>query len=87
MHNADDPINCWSSMASGVPLQDTYQRLTFKTVALWKAVSTLYNVTYVVKVDDDSYVWLDRLGIAAQQWMRTDAGDRPARMLCGLHGG
>lgn len=55
-------------------LQDTYKRLTFKTVAFWEHVSMLYDVTYVVKVDDDSYVRLDRLAIALRQWVDRGAG-------------
>ena len=55
-------------------LQDIYQRLTFKTVAFWEVVSSLYNVDYVVKVDDDSYVRLDRLSIALSQWANMGAG-------------
>ena len=55
-------------------LQDIYQRLTFKTVAFWEVVSSLYNVEYVVKVDDDSYVRLDRLSIALSQWANMGAG-------------
>lgn len=58
-------------------LQDIYQRLTFKTVAFWDVVSTLYNVNYVIKVDDDSYVRLDRLSIALSQWANMGAGMLP----------
>ena len=58
-------------------LQDIYQRLTFKTVAFWELVSTLYNVNYVIKVDDDSYVRLDRLSIALSQWASMGAGMLP----------
>lgn len=55
-------------------LQDIYQRLTFKTVAFWEVVSNLYDVNYVIKVDDDSYVRLDRLSIALSQWANMGAG-------------
>lgn len=37
-------------------------------------VSNLYNVNYVIKVDDDSYVRLDRLSIALSQWSNMGAG-------------
>ena len=60
--------------------QDTYQRLTFKTVMFWSTVSSLYSVKYVVKVDDDSYVRLDRLTIALGQWADVGAG-KPAAAL------
>ncbi|KAK9908931.1 hypothetical protein WJX75_004855 [Coccomyxa subellipsoidea] len=57
-----------------IPIErDIYQRLTFKTVAFWEIVSKLYNVKYVVKVDDDSYVRLDRLSIALSQWTQMGA--------------
>jgi galactosylxylosylprotein 3-beta-galactosyltransferase len=59
-------------------LQDTYQRLTFKTVAFWRAVSSQYSVKYVVKVDDDSYVRLDRLTIALGQWAEMGSGKSAA---------
>ncbi len=55
-------------------VQDIYQRLTFKTVEFWEVVSSLYNVDYVVKVDDDSYVRLDRLSIALSQWASMGSG-------------
>lgn len=62
--------------------QDIYQRLTFKTVAFWEIVSKLYHVNYVVKVDDDSYVRLDRLSIAMSQWTQMGAGaDLPSSAL------
>ena len=56
------------------PVQDTYQRLTFKTVAFWNVVSSQFSVEYVVKVDDDSYVRLDRLTIALGQWAEMGSG-------------
>jgi galactosylxylosylprotein 3-beta-galactosyltransferase len=58
-----------------VASQDIYQRLTFKTVAFWEVVSSLYNVDYVIKVDDDSYVRLDRLSLALSQWAQMGAGE------------
>lgn len=57
--------------------QDTYKSLTFKTVAFWEVVSQQFNVQYVVKVDDDSYVRLDRLAIALGQWQAMGAGAIP----------
>lgn len=55
--------------------QDNYKRLTFKTVAFWEQVSSTYSVKYVVKVDDDSYVRLDRLPIALGQWAGMGSGE------------
>lgn len=43
-------------------------------MAFWEVVSNLYNVNYVIKVDDDSYVRLDRLSIALSQWAGMGAG-------------
>ena len=45
-------------------------------MAFWEVVSNLYNVDYVIKVDDDSYVRLDRLSIAISQWSDMGAGER-----------
>lgn len=55
-------------------VQDTYKTLTFKTVAFWEVVAQHFSVQYVVKVDDDSYVRLDRLAIAVGQWQAMGAG-------------
>ena len=55
-------------------VQDTYKTLTFKTVAFWEVVAQHFSVQYVIKVDDDSYVRLDRLAIAIGQWQAMGAG-------------
>lgn len=57
-----------------VQVQDTYKTLTFKTVAFWEVVAQHFSVQYVIKVDDDSYVRLDRLAIAIGQWQAMGAG-------------
>ena len=57
-----------------VQVQDTYKTLTFKTVAFWEVVAQHFSVQYVIKVDDDSYVRLDRLAIAIGQWQAVGAG-------------
>ena len=68
-------------------VQDTYKTLTFKTVAFWEVVAQQFSVQYVIKVDDDSYVRLDRLAIAVGQWQAMGAGARqqdlalPSRLL------
>ncbi|KAK9905686.1 hypothetical protein WJX75_004632 [Coccomyxa subellipsoidea] len=51
-----------------IPLQDHYDTLSYKTMALWKVVEEQYDAQYVLKVDDDNYVRLDRLAIALDQW-------------------
>ncbi|KAK9834060.1 hypothetical protein WJX81_006707 [Elliptochloris bilobata] len=54
-------------------VRDTYKTLTFKTVAFWEVVAQHFSVQYVIKVDDDSYVRLDRLAIAIGQWQAIGA--------------
>ena len=44
-------------------------------------MSSLYSVKYVVKVDDDSYVRLDRLTIALGQWAGMGSGKPAAALL------
>lgn len=44
-------------------------------MALWKVVEEQYDAQYVLKVDDDNYVRLDRLAIALDQWTEFGAGD------------
>lgn len=54
-------------------------------MAFWELVSRLYHVKYVVKVDDDSYVRLDRLSIAMSQWRQMGAGvPLKDSALCGI---
>ena len=47
-------------------------------MAFWEVVAQHFTVQYVIKVDDDSYVRLDRLAIAVGQWQAAGAG-----VLCG----
>lgn len=49
-------------------MQDLYNMLSFKTYEFWKTVSKRYKADYVVKIDDDNYVRLDRLAVAIRQW-------------------
>ena len=52
----------------------------------------MYDVNYVIKVDDDSYVRLDRLSIAVSQWANMGAGvlralstpDSSGQRMCSL---
>lgn len=59
---------CWSGA------QDHYDTLSYKTMALWKVVEEQYDAQYVLKVDDDNYVRLDRLAVALSQWADSGAG-------------
>jgi hypothetical protein len=58
-------------------VQDKYDMLSYKTMALWKVVEEEFNVQYLVKVDDDNYVRLDRLALAFDQWTGMGAGAPP----------
>ena len=57
--------------------QDHYKTLAFKTLAFWQLVIEQYNARYIIKVDDDNYVRLDRLAIAVRQWEDIGAGAAP----------
>ncbi len=65
--------------------QDHYDTLSYKTMALWKVVEEQYDAQYVLKVDDDNYVRLDRLAIALDQWTDMGAGQQhhisPTRII------
>ena len=63
--------------------QDHYKTLAFKTLAFWQLVIEQYNARYIIKVDDDNYVRLDRLAIAVRQWEDIGAGAAPS--LAGSH--
>lgn len=56
--------------------------------AAWlQAVSREYDAQYIVKVDDDVYLRLDRLPHAVQQWGDIHAGLTPLRaVLCAAGG-
>ena len=66
--------------ASRVGWQDHYKTLAFKTLAFWQLVIEQYNARYIIKVDDDNYVRLDRLAIAVRQWEDIGAGGAPSCM-------
>ena len=48
--------------------------LSYKTLALWRLTEERFEADYVIKVDDDNYVRLDRLAIALGQWADMGAG-------------
>ncbi|KAK9840978.1 hypothetical protein WJX81_003632 [Elliptochloris bilobata] len=56
-----------------IPVKDHYKTLAFKTLAFWQLVIEQYNARYIIKVDDDNYVRLDRLAIAVRQWEESGA--------------
>ncbi|CAL8466460.1 g5996 [Coccomyxa elongata] len=51
-----------------IPLKDDYMALSYKTLALWRLTEERFEADYVIKVDDDNYVRLDRLATALGQW-------------------
>lgn len=62
-------------------MQDVYNMLSFKTFGFWKAVSKTYRPDYIVKIDDDNYVRLDRLAVALRQWKYMGAGMSPCAIM------
>jgi len=51
-----------------LPINDTYEGLPWKTHAFVVTAFRLYNPKFVVKLDDDVYVRLDRLRLALAQY-------------------
>ena len=68
--------------------QESYAALNKKTLAFFSTVARQYDAEYIVKVDDDAFVRLDRLSRAVDQWHQLSAGagilHRPdaAQWLC-----
>ena len=57
-----------------IHMQDEYHALSYKTMALWRLVEDHFDIDYLIKVDDDNFVRLDRLSIATHQWDEENAG-------------
>lgn len=55
-------------------LQEAYLSLTKKTLVFLQHVTAEYEADYVVKVDDDVYLRIDRLPHAIVQWKEDKAG-------------
>ena len=55
-------------------LQETYLGLANKTRTFFAAVLAQYDPDWIVKVDDDMYLLVDRLLLAAEQWNKMGAG-------------
>ena len=62
----------------GRVVQDAYHSLSYKTMALWRLAEEQFEAEFVIKVDDDNYVRLDRLTHAIDQWNDLGAGARAA---------
>ncbi|CAL5227119.1 g10028 [Coccomyxa viridis] len=56
-----------------IPIKDEYHALSYKTMALWRLVEDHFDIDYLIKVDDDNFVRLDRLSIATHQWDEENA--------------
>lgn len=54
--------------------QDASTAETTKLLALWEAISERVKAKYIIKVEDDSYVRMDRLVHAISQWEKMEAG-------------
>ena len=50
--------------------------LAHKTLAFLRAVTAAFDADFIVKVDDDVYLRLDLLPLAAHQWAARQAGKR-----------
>ncbi len=62
-------------------MQDEYHALSYKTMALWRLAEDNFDIDYLIKVDDDNFVRLDRLAIATHQWDEENAGVQPQSAL------
>lgn len=54
--------------------QESYAELNRKSLAFFSLAARLYDADFVVKVDDDAFVRLDRLSHALTQWQHLGAG-------------
>ena len=54
--------------------QESYAALNKKTLAFFGTAAKMFDTEYIVKVDDDAFVRLDRLSHAVDQWRRLGAG-------------
>ena len=54
--------------------QESYAALNKKTLAFFSTAARKYDADYIVKVDDDAFVRMDRLAHAVGQWRQLGAG-------------
>lgn len=57
-----------------MPPQEGYADLPRKTLLFFETVLRQYDPQYIVKVDDDVYLRLDRVPAAVEQWASVGAG-------------
>ncbi|KAI8471825.1 MAG: galactosyltransferase-domain-containing protein [Monoraphidium minutum] len=66
-----------------LPLEEGYLNLPNKTRTFFAAAAELYEADWVIKMDDDVYLNMERLTLAMRQWDRIGAG----YVGCLKHGG
>ena len=54
--------------------QESYAALNKKTLAFFGTAAGIYEADYIIKVDDDAFLRLDRLPHAVGQWRQLGAG-------------
>ena len=64
------------ALRMSVHAQESYAALNKKTLAFFGAAAREYDADYIVKVDDDAFMRLDRLSHAVEQWRQLGAGTR-----------
>ncbi|GMH38226.1 hypothetical protein BSKO_06110 [Bryopsis sp. KO-2023] len=57
-----------------IPLTESYYGLTNKTKNFFTTAAALYDAEWYVKVDDDVYLMVERILLAAKQWAKMGAG-------------
>ena len=58
-----------------LPLEESYLNLTNKTLTFFKTVVRQYDPQYIIKVDDDVYLRVDRVPAAVAQWRDEQRAD------------
>lgn len=54
-------------------IEETYLNLTNKTMTFFRTVMRQYNPQYIIKIDDDVYLRVDRVPAAIAQWRENKA--------------
>ncbi len=57
--------------------QEQYKELYAKTQSFWSIVTCLYDAEWIVKVDDDIYIALEKVPALLEQWDRKAVGENP----------
>ena len=62
-------------MQPSVVIQEQYKELYAKTQSFWSIVTCQYDAEWIVKVDDDIYIGLEKVPALLQQWDRKGVGE------------